>query len=139
MIHEVLRCSLRAEQAAGRTASSMSGGGGCRQSRTVTMVRSITFRYLLFLGCTSRPEAFGTPCFFVPTLLSQPLCPSLLSQQAEAAAILASISDYNEYDCLSTLRLRDWLLQLGHDASASKDVAVAAAGDGRTGAVGRCT
>lgn len=32
--------------------------------------------------------------------------------QAEAAAILASISDYNEYDCLSTLRLRDWLLGL---------------------------
>ncbi|UKA55407.1 TM0106 family RecB-like putative nuclease [Arthrobacter sp. FW305-BF8] len=32
--------------------------------------------------------------------------------QEEAAAILASISDYNQYDCLSTLRLRDWLLQL---------------------------
>ncbi|WP_104138697.1 TM0106 family RecB-like putative nuclease [Arthrobacter sp. ZGTC131] len=32
--------------------------------------------------------------------------------QAEAAAILASISDYNEYDCLSTLRLRAWLLEL---------------------------
>ena len=32
--------------------------------------------------------------------------------QPEAAAILASISDYNEYDCLSTLRLRDWLLEL---------------------------
>lgn len=32
---------------------------------------------------------------------------------AEAAAILGSITDYNEYDCLSTLRLRDWLLQLG--------------------------
>ncbi|WP_426998452.1 TM0106 family RecB-like putative nuclease [Pseudarthrobacter sp. N5] len=34
--------------------------------------------------------------------------------QAEAARVLASISDYNEYDCLSTLRLRDWLLQLRH-------------------------
>ncbi|MDQ4046585.1 MAG: TM0106 family RecB-like putative nuclease, partial [Actinomycetota bacterium] len=55
--------------------------------------------------------------------------------QAEAAAILASISDYNEYDCLSTLRLRDWLLQLGHDASAPKDVAVAATGEERTGAI----
>ena len=31
---------------------------------------------------------------------------------AAAAQILASISDYNEYDCLSTLRLRDWLLGL---------------------------
>jgi len=30
----------------------------------------------------------------------------------EADAILASISDYNQYDCLSTLRLRDWLLQI---------------------------
>lgn len=29
-----------------------------------------------------------------------------------AAEILAGISDYNRYDCLSTLRLRDWLLGL---------------------------
>ncbi len=39
-------------------------------------------------------------------------------RQDEAAGILASISDYNQYDCLSTLRLRDWLLQLGEEASA---------------------
>ena len=31
---------------------------------------------------------------------------------AAAAEILAGISDYNRYDCLSTLRLRDWLLGL---------------------------
>ena len=31
---------------------------------------------------------------------------------AKAAAILASISDYNEYDCLSTLHLRDWLFEI---------------------------
>jgi predicted RecB family nuclease len=31
---------------------------------------------------------------------------------AESAKILASISDYNRYDCLSTLRLRDWLLEV---------------------------
>ncbi|MDJ0316606.1 TM0106 family RecB-like putative nuclease [Arthrobacter antibioticus] len=31
----------------------------------------------------------------------------------EARQILASITDYNEYDCLSTLRLRDWLLAIG--------------------------
>ncbi|EMQ97903.1 TM0106 family RecB-like putative nuclease [Paeniglutamicibacter gangotriensis] len=31
---------------------------------------------------------------------------------AEAANILESIRDYNEYDCLSTLRLRDWLQSL---------------------------
>jgi uncharacterized protein len=30
-----------------------------------------------------------------------------------AAALLQEIADYNEYDCLSTLRLRDWLLGLG--------------------------
>jgi len=36
----------------------------------------------------------------------------------EAAAILASISDYNQYDCLSTLRLRDWLLQIASQAPA---------------------
>lgn len=29
----------------------------------------------------------------------------------DAARILAGISDYNEYDCLSTLELRNWLLQ----------------------------
>lgn len=29
-----------------------------------------------------------------------------------ATQILESIADYNEYDCLSTLRLRDWLLSL---------------------------
>ncbi|MDN5905920.1 MAG: TM0106 family RecB-like putative nuclease [Micrococcaceae bacterium] len=32
-----------------------------------------------------------------------------------AASTLASISAYNEYDCLSTLRLRDWLLSLAAD------------------------
>lgn len=32
--------------------------------------------------------------------------------EAAAAEILAGISDYNTYDCLSTLRLRDWLLDL---------------------------
>ncbi|MGH3425313.1 MAG: TM0106 family RecB-like putative nuclease, partial [Nocardioidaceae bacterium] len=30
---------------------------------------------------------------------------------AEAERLLAQIGDYNEYDCLSTLRLRDWLLR----------------------------
>ena len=34
------------------------------------------------------------------------------AQAAEAEVILASISAYNEYDCLSTLRLRDWLLEI---------------------------
>ncbi len=33
----------------------------------------------------------------------------------EAATILAGISDYNEYDCLSTLELRNWLLGLALD------------------------
>lgn len=32
--------------------------------------------------------------------------------EAEAERLLAAIADYNEYDCLSTLRLRDWLLGL---------------------------
>lgn len=38
---------------------------------------------------------------------------------AEASKVLASISDYNEYDCLSTLRLRDWLLGLRAASPAS--------------------
>lgn len=33
-------------------------------------------------------------------------------REDEAADILAGISDYNEYDCLSTLELRNWLLGL---------------------------
>jgi len=39
-------------------------------------------------------------------------------RQDEADAILASISDYNQYDCLSTLRLRDWLLQVAPQSPA---------------------
>ncbi|MFQ4148088.1 TM0106 family RecB-like putative nuclease [Arthrobacter sp. LAPM80] len=34
------------------------------------------------------------------------------AKAATAEEILASISAYNEYDCLSTLRLRDWLLEI---------------------------
>ncbi|MBT2533043.1 TM0106 family RecB-like putative nuclease [Arthrobacter sp. ISL-48] len=50
---------------------------------------------------------------------------------ARAAEILASISDYNEYDCLSTLRLRDWLLGLrGSGPSATPGVAGRKHGDG---------
>lgn len=52
-------------------------------------------------------------------------------RQGEAEAILASISDYNQYDCLSTLRLRDWLLEIARLAHADGDSAaglVAAAG-----------
>lgn len=33
----------------------------------------------------------------------------------EAAAVLAGIKDYNRYDCRSTLRLRDWLLERASD------------------------
>jgi predicted RecB family nuclease len=36
--------------------------------------------------------------------------------EAEAGKVLASISDYNQYDCLSTLRLRDWLLEAKREA-----------------------
>ncbi|WP_148612640.1 TM0106 family RecB-like putative nuclease [Nocardioides rubriscoriae] len=33
-----------------------------------------------------------------------------------AGARLAALADYNEYDCLSTLRLRDWLLERADEA-----------------------
>ncbi|WP_431277542.1 TM0106 family RecB-like putative nuclease [Leifsonia poae] len=33
-----------------------------------------------------------------------------LGQEAEAQRMLDAIGDYNRYDCVSTLRLRDWLL-----------------------------
>ncbi|HRA26468.1 TM0106 family RecB-like putative nuclease [Ornithinibacter sp.] len=37
----------------------------------------------------------------------------------EAASLLAEIADYNELDCVSTLRLRDWLLARCRDAGGS--------------------
>ncbi|MEE2569766.1 TM0106 family RecB-like putative nuclease [Pseudarthrobacter sp. J64] len=42
----------------------------------------------------------------------------------EAQRILYSISDYNQYDCLSTLRLRDWLLELRKDHDAGTQAAI---------------
>lgn len=36
-------------------------------------------------------------------------------RRAEGQARLEAIADYNRYDCVSTLRLRDWLLQLAAD------------------------
>src|SRR6478609_9751339 len=54
----------------------------------------------------------------------------------EAAAILAGISDYNEYDCLSTLELRDWLLrraeERGISPAAGGTNGPVTAGDGST-------
>lgn len=41
------------------------------------------------------------------------------NDEATATAVLESIADYNEYDCLSTLRLRDWLLSLEEHHPAS--------------------
>lgn len=39
--------------------------------------------------------------------------------EEEAATILAGISGYNEYDCLSTLELRNWLLKLAAERGLS--------------------
>ena len=50
-------------------------------------------------------------------------------KQDEAAKILASISDYNQYDCLSTLRLRDWLLDIGERAGAAQSRAADVPGE----------
>ena len=33
-------------------------------------------------------------------------------QQAEADAVLADLADYNRYDCVSTRRLRNWLIEI---------------------------
>ena len=55
--------------------------------------------------------------------------------QAEAAAILASISDYNQYDCLSTLRLRDWLLQLRGGGASGAPMGAGASGGANVGPV----
>ncbi len=43
-------------------------------------------------------------------------CDALAAGDSEKAAeILAGIADYNEYDCLSTLELRNWLLGLARE------------------------
>ncbi|WP_022892564.1 TM0106 family RecB-like putative nuclease [Agromyces subbeticus] len=39
-----------------------------------------------------------------------------LSGSAAAQHVLDDLADYNRYDCVSTLRLRDWLLGLARDA-----------------------
>ncbi|MET0589814.1 MAG: TM0106 family RecB-like putative nuclease [Naasia sp.] len=39
---------------------------------------------------------------------------------AEAAALLAEIAEYNRYDCVSTLRLRDWLLARADENGVSR-------------------
>src|SRR5690606_15692127 len=36
--------------------------------------------------------------------------------EAAAAAILDDLADYNRYDCVSTLRLRDWLVDRAREA-----------------------
>ncbi|MDF9752711.1 bifunctional RecB family nuclease/DEAD/DEAH box helicase [Arthrobacter sp. ES3-54] len=52
----------------------------------------------------------------------------------EAATILAGISDYNEYDCLSTLELRNWLLGLAQERGIKPGGGGAVGGDGATSA-----
>ncbi|MCZ2404632.1 TM0106 family RecB-like putative nuclease [Paenarthrobacter sp. Z7-10] len=56
----------------------------------------------------------------------------------EAATILAGISDYNEYDCLSTLELRNWLLTLAAERgiSPAERNAIGHDNGGRVGSVG---
>jgi predicted RecB family nuclease len=63
---------------------------------------------------------------------------------ADADRILAGISDYNEYDCLSTLELRNWLLERaaergiapagGPGPGGDADAGVASASDGDSAA-----
>lgn len=52
----------------------------------------------------------------------------------EATTILAGISDYNEYDCLSTLELRNWLLGLAQERGIKPGDGDAAGGDGASSA-----
>jgi predicted RecB family nuclease len=44
-------------------------------------------------------------------------------RRAESERMLADIADYNEYDCLSTLRLRDWLLARADEAGVPRAAA----------------
>lgn len=54
----------------------------------------------------------------------------------DAETILAGISDYNEYDCLSTLELRNWLLRLATERGIGAARAGQPSGAGRTGSGG---
>ncbi|HHW83400.1 MAG TPA: TM0106 family RecB-like putative nuclease, partial [Actinomycetales bacterium] len=40
----------------------------------------------------------------------------------DSAARLAALAEYNEYDCLSTLRLRDWLLERAAEAGVREQI-----------------
>lgn len=59
--------------------------------------------------------------------------------QAEADAVLASISDYNQYDCLSTLRLRDWLLDIRPQADSGLQVEAREGTGSGAGEIGAAT
>ncbi|MBE7325687.1 TM0106 family RecB-like putative nuclease [Nocardioides sp. Y6] len=53
-----------------------------------------------------------------------------ISDQPEKAAKReAALADYNEYDCLSTLRLRDWLLERAAEAGVRGQITPSAAED----------
>ncbi|WP_372698374.1 TM0106 family RecB-like putative nuclease [Arthrobacter sp. JSM 101049] len=54
-------------------------------------------------------------------------------RSGEAERILDSIADYNEYDCLSTLRLRDWLLGLAANRPAIPGSGSSESGTGNPG------
>lgn len=44
-------------------------------------------------------------------------------EKEEAATRLKGLEEYNRYDCISTLALRDWLLQLAEQAGIAADIA----------------
>jgi len=54
-------------------------------------------------------------------------------QTEDAERILTSISDYNEYDCLSTLELRDWLLGLARERGIAPRAGTDGTGGGSSG------
>ncbi|QZS55232.1 TM0106 family RecB-like putative nuclease [Rhodococcus opacus] len=56
-------------------------------------------------------------------------------REDEARALLQGIADYNEYDCDSTLRLRDWLI----GQAETHGVALRPPGDGPTPVTEECT
>ncbi|GAA4284218.1 TM0106 family RecB-like putative nuclease [Brevibacterium daeguense] len=70
----------------------------------------------LYMGADLRDEDGVTDAAASIDAYAEAMLVRSAGDTARAGKMLAEIADYNEYDCRSTLRLRDWLLDLARDA-----------------------
>jgi predicted RecB family nuclease len=73
----------------------------------------------LYMGADLRDEDGVTDAAASIDAYAEAMLVRSAGDPARAQEMLAEIADYNEYDCRSTLRLRDWLLDLARSAGVS--------------------